>query len=456
MPESDWIGPIVERVVGQVLDNHVASVRAEIVRRVVEEIAAESAAHGLSGEDAILRPLRSAPDAADLARAVAEIQLGASQREILRALLDTGARYAHRIALFVVKGIHASGWQARGFADNDAVKDFALDENSPALLRAIVDRVSASATVADLDPRFLQRVGSPASGEALIFPLMLKEKVAALVYADNGTDGADAGLLNSGLLNYGALELLVLTTGAWLEVNSLRKQAHHAMKMREASTLHPHEVGDQPTFAGESAFSSPVLPPKAFPANDPFAAPPVQAMAAAASASFGPELSPAVLHPEFQDRVQDEVQDEFRSDNATEYGVEPATEIGSHPAPAETWPGIPADAPSDHAPFASAPGISSDLPSNLSPEEQEIHHKAQRFARLLVDDIKLYNQAAVVEGRKAKDLYHRLRDAIDKSRATYQKRYGNTVAASADYFHHEIIRSLAEQDPSIMGADFRQ
>jgi len=45
---------------------------------------------------------------------------------------------------------------------------------------------------------------------------------------------------------------------------------------------------------------------------------------------------------------------------------------------------------------------------------------------------------------------------IEKSRATYQKRYGNTVAASANYFQHEIIRSLAEDDLSIMGANFRQ
>ena len=30
----------------------------------------------------------------------------------------------------------------------------------------------------------------------------------------------------------------------------------------------------------------------------------------------------------------------------------------------------------------------------------EIHRKAQRFARLLMDDIKLYNQAKVSEGRK--------------------------------------------------------
>lgn len=92
---------------------------------------------------------------------------------------------------------------------------------------------------------------------------------------------------------------------------------------------------------------------------------------------------------------------------------------------------------------------------SLSPEDQDVHRKAQRFARLLVDEIKLYNQAKVAEGRKNKDLYDRLKDTIEKSRATYHKRYGNTVAASAEYFQHEIIRSLAEDNLSIMGANFR-
>ena len=94
--------------------------------------------------------------------------------------------------------------------------------------------------------------------------------------------------------------------------------------------------------------------------------------------------------------------------------------------------------------------------SGVSPEDQEVHRKAQRFARLLVDEIKLYNQAHVSEGRKKKDLYDRLKEAIEKSRTTYQKRYGNTVAASANYFQDEVVRSLAEDDISIMGANFRR
>jgi len=121
---------------------------------------------------------------------------------------------------------------------------------------------------------------------------------------------------------------------------------------------------------------------------------------------------------------------------------------------AEMEPALAEPLPIDHAETEATP----ETPpvAAISPEDQEIHRKAQRFARLLVDEVKLYNQAKVAEGRKNKDLYDRLKDAIEKSRGTYQKRYGNTVAASGNYFQHEIIRSLAEDDLSIMGANFRQ
>ena len=406
MKERSWIEPIVERVVGQVLDSHAAQLRTEIVRRVMEEIAAAPATGESNAHDAA-----SASGPADLARAVAEIQLGSSQREILRALLDTSARHAVRVALFVVKGSHATGWQARGFANSDAVKDFALDEHAPAVAHAIRDRVAASAPVGDLDSRFLKGFGSPASGQALILPLILKDKVAALVYADTGT-GA------TGLLDAGALELLVLSTSAWLEVNSLRKQAqthadsHHA----PPAEVPPHQAPAQPVPAFNDPFASHA------PA---YASGHAMAAAAAAGEASAPVASAArSAIPEVHDTV-----------------------VEMDPALAEPLPigGADTKARPETLPV-----------SSVSPEDQDVHRKAQRFARLLVDEIKLYNQAKVAEGRKHKDLYDRLKETIEKSRATYQKRYGKTVAASGNYFQNEIIRSLAEDDLSIMGANFRQ
>jgi hypothetical protein len=438
MKERGWIEPIVERVVGQVWDSHAAQLRTEIVRRVMEEIAAEAATAEATTAEAT-NDAASGSSPADLARAVAEIQLGTSQREILRALLDTSARYAARVALFVVKGSHAAGWQGRGFANSDGLKDFALDENAPAVFRAtgrvIGDRVAASVPVADMDSRFLQEFGSPASGEGRVLPLILKDKVAALVYADSGTGTA-------GLLDAGALELLVLSTGAWLEVNSLRKQAHaHADS---------HNVS-----AAEAPTQPPAHPAPAF--NDPFAshAPAFasgQAMAAAASASTG-DASASVASTAVESvAMAVEVAPTMIAEGATAEARSAIAEVQS--AIVEMDPALAEPLPLGHAETTATP----EMPpvAAISPEDQEVHRKAQRFARLLVDEIKLYNQAKVAEGRKNKDLYDRLKEAIEKSRGTYQKRYGNTVAASGNYFQHEIIRSLAEDDLSILGANFRQ
>jgi hypothetical protein len=427
MKDCGWIEPIVERVVGQVLESHVAQLRSEIVRRVMEEIAA--APGETSTNHAVTTSASSAP--VDLARAVAEIQMGTSQRDILRALLDTSARYAARVALFVVKGSQATGWQARGFANSDAVKDFALDEGAPAVGRAIGERVVTSAPIADFDPRFLQTFGSPASGEVRVLPLLLKDKVAALVYADGGSDDAP------GSLDAGSLELLVLSTSAWLEVNSLRKQAQ---KESAAVPADPHPTDGR----GASGVGTPSQPAAQAvpPFNDPFASH-VPAFAshakAAAASSSGIEASAPAAAPV-----------EIPSVAAEAHGVQSAV-VEMEPALAEPLPI--GHAGNDSADSSAAPEIPP--ASAVSPEDQEVHRKAQRFARLLVDEIKLYNQAKVAEGRKKKDLYDRLKEAIEKSHATYRKRYGNTAAASANYFQHEIIRSLAEDDLSIMGANFR-
>jgi len=92
--------------------------------------------------------------------------------------------------------------------------------------------------------------------------------------------------------------------------------------------------------------------------------------------------------------------------------------------------------------------------SQLSEAEQKIHRDARRFARLLVSEIELYNKQKVAEGRKNKDLYRRLKADFDRSRQTYDKRFGKTVASQFDYFHDEVVRTLVGNDPSLLGPDY--
>jgi hypothetical protein len=88
------------------------------------------------------------------------------------------------------------------------------------------------------------------------------------------------------------------------------------------------------------------------------------------------------------------------------------------------------------------------------PEEEKLHSDAKRFARLLVSEIKLYNEHHVVEGRENRDLYLRLKRDIDRSREMYEKRVSPNVARKIDYFHDEIIRILGDNDPSTLGSDY--
>lgn len=95
-----------------------------------------------------------------------------------------------------------------------------------------------------------------------------------------------------------------------------------------------------------------------------------------------------------------------------------------------------------------------DLPIEVSEDERRLHNDARRFARLLVSEIKLYNEQKVKEGRESSDLYDRLREAIDRSREMYDKRVQPPVAAKFDYFHYELVNTLAEGDTNKLGAGY--
>jgi hypothetical protein len=401
MAERTGVEQIVEKAVAQVLDHHIPELRDELVRRVLAELPTESAA-GHSGAS-------TDGGSANLLKAIAAIQSGTTQREILRALLDNTVRYSGRGALFVVKAGAATGWQGRGFTEDgdDTIKDFALNVTVGVPEQALRSRMPFSGTSSDVDPEFVAQFGAPADDRVLVLPLLLKEKVAALVYADAGSE-------RGGTLDASAVELLVVVTSAWLEVASLRKQA-----------LKEEQSGEAPTEKTE------------------ITAPPVQS----APAPSDPFAAHAPKHrapvPE-QTPVAPPV-------------VIPPTPVVEQPvAVAAVAQAVITQAEPVISAAAAAPAPATDPFANLSPEDADVHRKAQRFARLLVDEIKLYNQVKVTEGRKSKDLYDRLKEDIDKSRITFQKRYGNTAAGGADYFSQELVRSLAEDDISIMGTNFRR
>jgi hypothetical protein len=77
---------------------------------------------------------------------------------------------------------------------------------------------------------------------------------------------------------------------------------------------------------------------------------------------------------------------------------------------------------------------------------------ARRYARLLVSEIKLYNESAVRTGRERRDLLARLRPEIDRARRMYEERVPASLGDRATVFQQELIQTLAEGDPALLGA----
>ena len=85
--------------------------------------------------------------------------------------------------------------------------------------------------------------------------------------------------------------------------------------------------------------------------------------------------------------------------------------------------------------------------------ENKLHSDAKRFARLLVSEIKLYNEQKVLAGRKNHDIYDRLKEDIDRSREMYMRRVSPIVSHKVDYFYDELVRTLGGNDPDALGSD---
>jgi hypothetical protein len=94
-----------------------------------------------------------------------------------------------------------------------------------------------------------------------------------------------------------------------------------------------------------------------------------------------------------------------------------------------------------------------DASRRLSDEETMAEDtSARRYARLLVSEIKLYHEAALVDGRRDRDLASRLGGEIARARAMYEQRVSPHVRARTDYFHDELVRTLANGDAGLLGA----
>jgi hypothetical protein len=368
---------------------------------------------------------KASSDVAIIKAAISEIDDQQSQAEILKVLVNRAAAFAPRVAFFVIKGDQGIGWRARGL--QGTVGDQAVQQIKFAM--AADTAVGAASRSRETwsggpgshgeDHLILNHLGEEPPARIVAVPLVVSKRSVAVLYADSGD-------LDSEAINLEALETLVRVAGMAVELLVARSGtgAQPAQPARGEEPA-PEERGYTPTVEYDEI--TPVVEESA----------------------PGPAISeaPTAVVPE---RVTDEPEAAHPVQVESQSEQEPIADRFAETAP----PVIPEPAPTTEAPRRRY-GADVELPIEVSnDEERRFHTDARRFARLLVSEIKLYKESQVNEGRSRNDLYDRLRDDIERSREMYDKRVKPEVAQRYDYFHHELVNTLAEGDAAKLGSSY--
>ncbi len=89
--------------------------------------------------------------------------------------------------------------------------------------------------------------------------------------------------------------------------------------------------------------------------------------------------------------------------------------------------------------------------ATLSSEMQDLHRRANRVAKVAMQDIKLLRPKDVRLGREHKDVCTRMRGDLDKARKEYDRRFRAIEGHPVDYFYHWLVEILAEGDAESLG-----
>lgn len=135
----------------------------------------------------------------------------------------------------------------------------------------------------------------------------------------------------------------------------------------------------------------------------------------------------------------------------------PPTPMASKPAPAPRVEPPPAPSFEEEAEIelvepAPSGGFDGEFDVNrLSPEEQELHRRANRVAKVSMQDIKMLRPEQVRMGRENRDICTRLKDDIEKAHREYDRRFKPIMDHPVDYFYRWLVEILADGDPHALG-----
>ena len=466
--------------------------------RLARDEGAKLTATALAEAEQMEAPSAAAANYSAIRDAVADISAQTSQSAILKSLVTHAAEFAPRGAFFIIKNEQLVGWKVVG-SDNDAVEEVVRDIHFPATADTILGRAVASMSTVDSlygahaeDQGFLGPLQFGQPDRMYAVPLVARGRGVAVLYADHGT--------GDGKVNVEALETLVRVAAMTVELLAATQSAQGEARDEAAADLQyaPQEVSEPvheqqevaqeaeqavPEFAfsngssAEGAFETAAYHSDA-PAQEPQFEPVHEVETAfetvqEAEHAFEPvEEAETAFEPAHEGAPAFEPQpQEHDKGGAMVFdsggSIESAVEVTPTPFEPTVQPeaagvgvlgGVAHDRGVDIAQQQAAPNRlrdrNVDLPIDVAEDERRLHNDARRFARLLVSEIKLYNEKKVQEGRQANDLYERLREAIDRSREMYDKRVQPPVAAKFDYFHYELVNALADGNAEHLGTNY--
>jgi hypothetical protein len=344
--------------------------------------------------------------------AVRDLITATLPEQVLEVLTEEAEQLGVRAAVFDVRGKAAWGSAARGFAPTLTEKAFRglvvpLSQDNP--FRTCYEtggHVDASAGMLKKNRNVLDKLRPAPDDPILLLPVRSAGSVSAIFYADGGGKQRE--------LPVDALKILAEFAGAQLD--RLMAFSGGVSAPAEAVQAEPQPV------------EAVVEEPDREAAIETVETEVAEVPAAPEVPSAAPAVPPGLV-----------------------LGETIPVEEAPPPPPPPTAPLV--EEPVVAPPPPPAPAAGFDV-SQLSEADQRIHRDAKRFAKLLVSEIELYNKAKVMDGRKNADLYKRLKSDIDRSRQTYEKRFGKTVAKQYDYFHEELVKTLASNDSSLLGPDY--
>jgi len=431
---------------------------------------------------------------ADLKAAFVALDQARSQADTLGALTAEALRFASRAAVLLVRPDVLSGWGGSGFGTPDWQR-LSLPRAEGFAARLGDDGGAISLSAADC-ALVTGPLAVPAAQAGAAVPLVLRDRLAAVLYAD--VEDGEA-------LSLDGLQALAYAAALAIETLPFRDRPATATLRSGAASAEP------PAAAATPEAATPTTPEAATPeATSPAVAaePVAEAPEAAAQEEPAAEAQVAAVEPADEPAIELPPVEEFELPATAEPEI-PSEPISWQTEPDPAFPHLapalepepPAAAPSPAAsghetvllrtvpepeaappapdldatnaePLHSVPASDGPRTAEVRPpsgvqgpgwafstgripavaaEDEAIHEEARRLARLLVSEIKLYNEEQVEEGRRNRDLYERLKEDIDRSRQMYEERVDPRLVTSTDYFYQELVRILGGGDSRALG-----